>query len=265
MNRSLTTLIWGGVAALGALATGTWDRTKRDGAFFSSGNRTGDLVVAHPALAVKIQHDVYAALRCYVEAVPGELTLLGTVQSDIQRNEIRVDQLLLPSQRSSSAQTEVSEQALAELLVEAVQQGIDTARLKVWLHSHGQMEAFFSTTDQSSMDTAFPQADWILSIVTNRAGQVKARLSLYRPFRLDVDDLPVTVGLPAELEETIRAEVAAKVHQGYDHYGEQSHGAGRQLPRDTGGAGRSSVLSGSATCDSRSSVDWQCPHHVGDD
>ena len=140
-------------------------------------------------------------------------------------NTIRMDRLLLPEQTNSASHTEVSEEALAELLVEAVREGIDTAKLKVWLHSHGQIQAFFSATDEQNMRSAFPQADWVLSLVTNRAGEIKARLSLYKPFRLDVDDVLVTVGLPSQLEADIRKEVQRKVHDGYARFWERPYSA----------------------------------------
>ncbi len=222
MNRSLSTLFMSVAASLGALATGTYDRSKWAESGCSSGGQTrsgsdrGGIVVRSP-VTVRIEHDTFAILRAYVQAAPGELTLLGTAHHDRAHHEIRVDRLLLPAQTSSACRTEVSEEALAHVLVEAVARGIDTARLRVWTHSHGLMEVFFSSVDERCIQSAFPQADWVLSLVTNLAGHIKARLSLYCPVRLDIDDLPVTIGLPPELEEAIRQEVEQKVRQKYDH------------------------------------------------
>ena len=139
-------------------------------------------------------------------------------------------------------------QALAELLVEAIREGIDTAQLKVWLHSHGQMQVFFSATDERNIQNAFPQADWVLSLVTNRAGQIKARLSLYKPFRLDVDNVLVTVGLPSQLESAIRKEVQRKVHHGYARFWDLPYSAGIHQSEDSRGAGREASASEAPSC-----------------
>jgi proteasome lid subunit RPN8/RPN11 len=218
MNRLLTFLP-GLASGLGTLAAGAWQLPKSVGVDHHYAGEATDGVtplraVAHSPLRVAILHDTFAVLRCYVEATRGELTLLGTAHWEDGHNVIRIDRLMLPVQSSSASHTEVTEQALAELLVEAVRGGVDTARLLVWVHSHGELSAFFSATDEHNIQDAFPQADWVLSVVTNRAGQITARLSLYKPFRIDVEDLPISVGLPQELEEEIRREVKLKVHRG---------------------------------------------------
>jgi hypothetical protein len=168
----------------------------------------------HGQVTVCIDCETYSQIHAYVRTVPGELTLLGTAEPDPAHNEILVRHLFLPRQVSSACQTLVSEDALANLLVEAIQAGIDVDTLKVWLHSHGNMPVFFSGTDEQNIREAFPQSPWVLSLVVNRAGAVKARLSLFTPVRIDLDNLPVLVGMPAELKESIRQEVQAKVIQG---------------------------------------------------
>ncbi len=171
-------------------------------------------ITPKPQVTVQIDCETYGRLHAYVRSTPGELTLLATAEPDLERNQIRVRQLFLPHQVSTSCHTQVSEEALAQLLVEAVQAQVDVASLKVWLHSHGSMAVFFSTIDDQNIRNAFPQSPWVLSIVVNRAGDIKARLSLFSPFRIDLDDLPVIVGLPSNQEEIIRQEVLAKVRQG---------------------------------------------------
>jgi hypothetical protein len=269
MPKSLATGTLTIPAGLAALATGLWDRLKRPERDCCPGVRTQskrseNASLVRSPLTVKIERDAFAALRCYVKAVPGELTLLGTAQTNAQRDEIRVDQLLLPYQRSSASHTEVGEEALARLLVEASRRGIDTARIRVWMHSHGEISAFFSSTDDQCIETAFPQADWVLSLVTNRAGQMKARLSLYRPFRLDVDDLPVSVGPPGDLEEAIRREVAQKVHQGYGHRAVQPYPAGCLQTCDSGSVRQRGIQSVNPCADYPRNAYTRGPAPVGD-
>jgi proteasome lid subunit RPN8/RPN11 len=260
MNRSTRGLIWGVAAGLGALMTGASTTAVQAASDRTQDGRNDDGAARGSPVTVKINHEAYAMLRCYVEAVPGELTLLGVARADAENNEILVDRFLLPEQRSSAAHTEVSEEGLARLLVEAVQAGIDTAQLKVWCHSHGEMDVFFSHTDQRNMDTAFPQADWVLSIVINHKGRIKARLCLHRPFRLELDDLPVSIGLPYGIEASIRQEISRKVQQGYDRALGSSQAAGRQQTGGGRGNGQSGYAREAGAGGGRSSS-----QHVGDD
>lgn len=271
MKRStgISSLVLSAIAAVVALALGVWDRTKRDEERCCSsrgigGSRDCHRTIAQSPLAVKIQHDTFAILRAYVEAAPGEMTLLGTAQHDRVHNEIQIERLLLPEQFSSAGHTEVSEEALAQLLVEAVSQGVDTAHLRVWAHSHGAMEAFFSAVDEVCIQSAFPQADWVLSLVTNHAGQTKARLSLYSPVRLDIDDLPIGVGLPPDLEETIRQEVELRVHGGHDHSARGTRAKEQVEVYGTGGDGRYGSQWGYVSGGGRSDVDTRYPVYVSD-
>jgi proteasome lid subunit RPN8/RPN11 len=162
-------------------------------------------------LTVAIELDAFSRLQAYVRHAQGELTLLGTAVPDRDRNQIRVNQLFLPYQLSSACATQVSEEDLARLLVEAVQAGVDVSSIKVWLHSHSDMPSYFSATDDRNILEAFPQAPWVLSIVINRAGEIKARFSLFSPIYIELDNLPVIIGLQDDLEENIRKEVKEKV------------------------------------------------------
>jgi hypothetical protein len=250
MNRPLPSFLRSLASGLNLLATGTHEHHEPQRADGWSTAQTDDVAAVQAtacgSLTVTIPHATFAALRCYVEAVPGELTLLGTAHCDDE--QIWIERLLLPEQSSSASHTEVSAVALAELVVEAVREGIDTKNLQVWLHSHGQMQVFFSATDERNIQNAFPQADWVLSLVTNRAGQIKARLSLYKPFRLDVDNVLVTVGLPSQLESDIRKEVQRKVHHGYARFWELPHSAGIHQSEHGQGAGREASASEAPPC-----------------
>jgi hypothetical protein len=250
MNRPLSSVMRSLASGLNMLTASTRQHQELQPPDRLSTAQTDDVAAVQAtacgSLTVTIPHATFAALRCYVEAVPGELTLLGTAHCDDE--QIWIERLLLPEQSSSASHTEVSAVALAELVVEAVREGIDTARLQVWLHSHGQMQVFFSATDERNIQNAFPQADWVLSLVTNRAGQIKARLSLYKPFRLDVDNVLVKVGLPSQLESAIRKEVQRKVHHGYGCFSERAYLGGVHESEDNRGVGREAGASEAPPC-----------------
>jgi hypothetical protein len=165
-----------------------------------------------PAVRIVIGLDAYARLRAYVDAAPGEITLLGAARFDRAAATAWVEKFYLPDQVCSAAHTAVDADALADVLTRAVRDGVDTTTLRVWCHSHAAMSAnFFSGTDDRAVETAFPQAAWVISIVTNKAGELRGRVTLYEPVSLDLDNVPVSVGLAPEIEAAVQAEVRERV------------------------------------------------------
>lgn len=165
-----------------------------------------------PEIRIVIGLDAYARLRACVEAAPGEITLLGAARFDRATHTAWVERFYLPDQVCSASHTAVSEDALADVLTRAVRDRVDTTTLRVWCHSHGHISAnFFSGTDDHAVSTAFPQAAWLISIVTNKAGELRGRVTIYEPVSLDLDNVPVSVGLPPEVEAAVQEEVRRRV------------------------------------------------------
>lgn len=158
---------------------------------------------------IRIDSEVFARMHAYVEAATGEITLLGSGEYDPARGELWIRHLLMPEQTCTPTSTVVDEEALAQVLLEATQQGVS---LNVWLHSHAHMPVFFSAIDEQNIETAFPQSPYVVSLVVNRKGEMRARLTQFSPMGLEIDDLPIAVGVSAEVEVAIREEVQQKLH-----------------------------------------------------
>lgn len=158
---------------------------------------------------LRIDSEAFARLHAYVEAAAGEITLLGSAEYDPLRGELWIRHLMLPEQRCTATSTIVDEEALAKVLLEAAQQSVS---LNLWLHSHADMPVFFSAIDEQNIETAFPQSHYVVSLVVNRKGEMRARLTQFSPIGLEIDDLPVAVGVPADVEQAIRDEVQQKLH-----------------------------------------------------
>ncbi len=158
---------------------------------------------------LRIDSEAFARLHAYVEAAAGEITLLGSAEYDPVRGELWIRHLLLPEQRCTATSTIVDEKALSQVLLEAARQGV---LLNVWLHSHADMPVFFSAIDEQNIETAFPQSPYVVSLVVNRKGAMRARLTQFSPIGLEIDDLPVAVSVSAYVEQAIRDEVKQKLH-----------------------------------------------------
>lgn len=179
--------------------------------------------------SVRIDQQVLAQIQAYAKATPGEITLLGASDYDAEQNAIVLRRVFLPSQTCTASSTEVSEEGLAEVLVKAMAEDLT---LNVWIHSHGALAVFFSGTDVRSIERAFPQAERLLSIVVNQAGDMLARFTQFSPVTLEIDHLPITLDVSAEMEQSIREEVQAKVRKTWDRWEPSSFQRSRE--RDPG-------------------------------
>jgi hypothetical protein len=81
----------------------------------------------------------------------------------------------------------------------------DPELVKVWWHSHGNGACFWSGIDSSTIELF--NNSWMVSIVGNRLGDYKARVDIYEPVRVSVDELPLEVHIP-ELEPDPGLELA---------------------------------------------------------
>lgn len=140
----------------------------------------------------------------------GEVSMLGLVE-DTPEGPVIAD-VFLPGQTCSSSHTEMDPADVARLLVdlEAVGRAAD---LRAWIHSHGEMEVFWSRTDDECIER-LANGSYVVSVVVNRNGRVRARVDVFRPMRIVIDDLPVRLRVPDQgVEEACRSEFQARVRE----------------------------------------------------
>lgn len=148
----------------------------------------------------------------YTMAVEGEIAGMGKVR--VEGNRVIVEEVMVYEQEVSAATADLSTQALAKFQTELVRRGESPKNWRLWWHSHSDMDAFFSKRDTDTMD-ANAEGDWIVSLVVNKRRERKARLDVYAPFHIFLDDVEVSVEGDAayEVPEDIAAEVALKVKE----------------------------------------------------
>lgn len=159
-------------------------------------------------------------MHALTQKAEGEVQGLGRV--DVRKgNIVVVDEIAIFEQDASSASTETNKDEMMKFMYERVKEG-DASKWRLWWHSHASMGTFFSGTDTTFIDdTAGETADWLLSLVTNKAGDISARLDCYRPFRITVNDVTAEMmqSKPKGIDEWAQQEIDAKVkksHAGYD-------------------------------------------------
>jgi hypothetical protein len=161
---------------------------------------------------VEIDAAALGRLWAFVTACPTEVGGLGLV--DVEPDALVVRETYVLPQLAGPDSTIIAPEDLSRFLCDLIAQDVDTGRLRLWWHSHCEMPVFWSTQDLLTMTSAFPGADWMLAMVLNRRGDIRAALELYRPVRAQLDLLPV--GL--HLEATVRATVASDLRQAGSPY-----------------------------------------------
>jgi len=155
--------------------------------------------------------EVEERIRHYTRLAAGEVSGLGTVEEF--DGGFLVTDLYLPKQVCTPAGTELNQEAVATLLMELDGAGKDSGELKFWWHSHGSLDVFWSGTDRQCIEN-LANGDYVLSLVTNKKGAMLARLDIFRPARVTLDDIAVSVrSRDTGLLEACRKELQERVEE----------------------------------------------------
>ncbi|MCI0371608.1 MAG: hypothetical protein L0214_09535 [candidate division NC10 bacterium] len=141
---------------------------------------------AAPAV-LRLTAEAYARLRLYVELCPSEIGGLGEVRPEGEG--LLVTDLILLDQCVSPSETELQPEAVLRLLHRCLEEGRDPAALRLWWHSHAEHEVEWSDTDEATI-RGFG-ADSLVSLVTNKEGDLLCRCDTWVPRRSTVDRIPV--------------------------------------------------------------------------
>ena len=147
-------------------------------------------------------------LWAWTRMAKGEVSMLGLVEDGLGGPAIT--DLFLVRQSCSSASTDMDQDAVGKLLFDLGAAGME-GQLRAWVHSHAAMDVFWSRTDDGTIE-GLGGEPYIVSVVVNKKGDVKARLDVFKPVRFVIDDVPVKMRVPdMGLEEQWRREFEEKV------------------------------------------------------
>lgn len=158
---------------------------------------------------------VYLRLRAYVEAVDYEISGLGMLTTNEHEYgaDFILDEIFLIKQKCSAAETTIAPEGIALLIDELLTTKKDTGHLKLWWHSHGKMDVFWSNVDVLTIKNLTQGKGWMLSLVGNIQGELLARLDVYQTHWMTELNVEVKVHFPIDevLAEQVRVEVTDKV------------------------------------------------------
>ena len=144
-------------------------------------------------LTVFLEPSVNEMLNHWVDMAKGEVSALGLVEE--VSGGFLVTEVFLPEQECSSANTLISPESVAKLLIELEEKGYDPQFLRFWAHSHGEMDVFWSNTDEDTMNL-LANPDYVVAVVGNKRGERLARVDIYQPLNVRFNEVPVEIRLP---------------------------------------------------------------------
>lgn len=165
-------------------------------------------------------------MKYYIEEIDYEISGLGVVEK-LSNGDLYVPDIFLFEQTVTGTETQLKTNDIDKFYETFLTQATeaqtpeekekifdDIGKIKLWWHSHVNMGVFWSATDvatQNSLDVDTDVENWWLSIVGNKRGERKAKLDIYKPHRLFMDDLDIVVGEDDTLRESIKKEIEEKV------------------------------------------------------
>jgi len=147
-------------------------------------------------------------LDLYIQHCDTEISGLGIVVPE--DGNLRITELFLLDQVVTGTTTDLNPEAVAKLMCDIIEKGLPVGGLKLWWHSHCNMSVFWSGTDHETIRTLGD--NWAVSLVGNKKGEYLARVDVYAPIRLAVDNLPFVTKTTEDdaLVQEVKAEIALK-------------------------------------------------------
>lgn len=165
-----------------------------------------------PPREVRIRRHALDKLLRYAERCPVEIGGLGTVVED--SDGLLITDVFLLAQRVSVSDTELDTDAVFDFLARLVAEGGDPALVRLWWHSHADMDVVWSETDRTTIGS-LPGDFWV-ALLVNRRGELACRLDAFHP-RRQTWELPLAEvlddagGDPESLYQAIDCEILDKV------------------------------------------------------
>lgn len=168
------------------------------------------MTLALPPREIRIRRPALDKLLLYAARCPVEIGGLGMVAEEAGGLTI-ADVFLLP-QRVSAWDTELDPEALLDLLGRLVAEGRDVAGVRLWWHSHGDMDLVWSETDAATI--ANLPGDFWVALLANRRGEILCRLDAFTP-RRRTWDLPLVEVLDGDGSdlETLQASIDREIEE----------------------------------------------------
>jgi proteasome lid subunit RPN8/RPN11 len=159
-----------------------------------------------------LSSEIYKELLYYARSVDAEVGGLGYLTFDTKNNDITVEELYLLEQEVNNSECELSAVGISKLYEELIAAGEDDklGGINFWWHSHKDIGAFFSTTDDTTMKEW--TGPYIVALVINRKGEMKSSLLTRTPIMIVGEiDVKIDWSLSEQKADILDEVIAEKV------------------------------------------------------
>jgi|SRR5690625_1852362 len=140
---------------------------------------------------VRYTDRAYSKIQQWVQLCPKEISGYGTVK--IVDDHFVVTDAFLLEQEVTSVTTEIDALATAHLMDELSDREEELGELRLWWHSHVDMDVFWSATDEEAIRTIRGNP-YLVSSVFNKKGEVRTRVdSFSTPYQLKQDNIEIEI------------------------------------------------------------------------
>lgn len=152
-------------------------------------------------------------LNSFIDLCDVEISGLGIVEKVGELSFLIKDVFTL-RQSGSGGGTKLHDDAVGELMGKYLAENKKLEELKLWWHSHVNFNVFWSSTDWRTA-RCFSN-NWMLCIVGNKKGEYLARLDIYEPFPMVIDQIPIHLALQPDnpIVELCRKEMTQNLNPG---------------------------------------------------
>lgn len=156
-------------------------------------------------------------INLYIKHSTGEVSGLAVGKLNDEKDTIIINDLGIWKQECTSGETEVtSHNEMIALAEELIERGAKMEEVCVWWHSHADMAAFFSGTDENTIKNWITNK-FLVAVVGNKKGEFKAKIKIANPIPCQIENIPVEYQAIEENESPlsilIKTEVEAKVKE----------------------------------------------------
>jgi len=149
-------------------------------------------------------------LRAYTDNCNDEIGGMGKLR--VENGDFYVEDVEIYDQVVTPGTVDLTAETLAKWQVTKIKAKESLAPYTFFWHSHANMTVFFSATDKTTINgsTEFP---FLVSLVINHKHELVARLDIFKPVHVTVEQLTIKVldTINSELIASCQKEIAEKV------------------------------------------------------
>ena len=195
--------------------------------------KTDDIEVSAEEIEVVLPLHIHLKMMAYVKMVDSEINGLGLVEK-VGSASFRITEIYLLDQKVSGASCDIDNLAFTKLMEKLIAEGKNPSMIRFWWHSHNTMGTGWSTTDEKT-GKKFAGSEYLISLVAAHNGDMRARINIYQPVEIEVDNIKIIIENPIpdnniieeckkEIQDCVKEEKKDYSGYNYDYQSEFPYG-----------------------------------------